>query len=110
MSDIINLVWSEANFLLSCLLLPQDLLSSSSPVVVWILQKWPSQGDHSLTGEHPIHTGNWGGEVPSLSAQFWELLGALVTYLVLYTPAQQVLWARLVRLLILAPAYQALVY
>ena len=48
--------------------------------------------------------------MPSLSAQFWELLGALVTYLVLYTPAQQVLWARLVRLLILAPAYQALVY
>lgn len=30
MSDIVYLVWSEANFLLSCLLLPQDLLSSSS--------------------------------------------------------------------------------
>lgn len=78
--------------------------------MVWILQKWPSQGDHSLTGEHPIHTGNWGGEVQSLSARFWELLGALGTYPVLYTPAQQVLWARLIRLLIVAPAYQALVY
>ena len=46
----------------------------------------------------------------SLSARFWELLGALGTYPVLYTPAQQVLWARLIRLLIVAPAYQALVY
>lgn len=37
-----------------------DLPFLPPPAVVWILQKRPSQGDHSLAGDHSVHTGNWG--------------------------------------------------